>query len=62
MRLQDQVAIVTGATKGIGLACAQEFALEGAKVVLSGRTLELGEAAAQEICSAGERPSSCRAM
>jgi len=53
MRLQDQVAIVTGATKGIGLACAQEFALEGAKVVLSGRTLELGEAAAQEICSAG---------
>ncbi|HNS50994.1 MAG TPA: SDR family NAD(P)-dependent oxidoreductase [Anaerolineae bacterium] len=53
MKLQDQVAIVTGATKGIGLACAQEFALEGAKVVLSGRTLELGEAAAQEICSAG---------
>ena len=35
------------------MACAQEFALEGAKVVLSGRTLELGEAAAQEICSAG---------
>lgn len=53
MRLEDQVAIVTGATKGIGLACAQEFALEGAKVVLSGRTLELGEAAAQEIRSAG---------
>ena len=53
MRLKDKVAIITGATKGIGLACAQEFAGEGAKVVLVGRTDSLGEAAAQEIRVAG---------
>jgi NAD(P)-dependent dehydrogenase (short-subunit alcohol dehydrogenase family) len=53
MRLKDKVAIITGATKGIGLACAQEFADEGAKVVLVGRTDSLGEAAAQEIRGAG---------
>ena len=53
MRLNDQVAIITGATKGIGLACAQEFVLEGAKVVLSGRTVDLGEAAAEQIRSLG---------
>jgi NAD(P)-dependent dehydrogenase (short-subunit alcohol dehydrogenase family) len=53
MKLNDKVAIITGATKGIGLACAQEFAQEGAKVVLSGRTVSLGETAADEIRSAG---------
>ena len=53
MKLEDKVAIITGATKGIGLACAQEFAQEGAKVVLSGRTASLGEAAAGEIRAGG---------
>lgn len=53
MKLQDKVSIITGATKGIGLACAQEFALEGSRVVLSGRTRSLGEAAAEEIRAAG---------
>ena len=31
MKLQNKVAIITGATKGIGVACAQEFVLEGAQ-------------------------------
>jgi NAD(P)-dependent dehydrogenase (short-subunit alcohol dehydrogenase family) len=53
MKLEDRVAIITGATKGIGLACAQEFAQEGAKVVLAGRTESLGEAAAEEIRTRG---------
>jgi glucose 1-dehydrogenase len=53
MKLRDKVAIVTGATKGIGLACAQEFAQEGARVVLSGRTESLGGAAAEGIRAAG---------
>ncbi len=37
MKLDKQVAIVTGSTKGIGLAIAQAFLSEGARVVLSGR-------------------------
>jgi len=53
MKLQGKVSIITGATKGIGLACAQEFAQEGAKVVLSGRTESLGEAAAEDIRAGG---------
>ena len=53
MKLNDRVSIITGATKGIGLACAQEFALEGSKVVLAGRTESLGRSAAEEICAGG---------
>ena len=34
MRLQHQVALVTGATQGIGLACAHRFVQEGARVAL----------------------------
>jgi NAD(P)-dependent dehydrogenase (short-subunit alcohol dehydrogenase family) len=43
MKFKDKVAIITGATKGIGEACAYEFAKEGAKVVVSGRSVDLGE-------------------
>ncbi len=53
MKLQEQVCIITGATKGIGLACAYEFAQEGAKVVLTGRTAALGNEAAEKICTDG---------
>ncbi|MES2129126.1 MAG: SDR family oxidoreductase [Pseudomonadota bacterium] len=34
MKLKDKVAIVTGATQGIGLACAQRLVQEGARVML----------------------------
>lgn len=34
-RLQDKVAVVTGASKGIGAAIAREFAAEGARVVVN---------------------------
>ena len=53
MKLQDKVAIVTGATKGIGVAVAQEYARERAQVVLAGRTAELGEKVAEGIRQAG---------
>lgn len=49
MKLKDKVSIITGATKGIGLACAEEYAIEGSRVVLTGRTESLGEEAAQRI-------------
>jgi NAD(P)-dependent dehydrogenase (short-subunit alcohol dehydrogenase family) len=53
MKLQDKVSIITGATKGIGLACAYEFTQEGAKVVLAGRTESLGHEAAEKIRADG---------
>lgn len=53
MILNDRVAIITGATKGIGVACAQEFAKEGAKVVACGRTADLGQAVVADICAQG---------
>ena len=40
MRLQDKVAIVTGASSDIGAGIVRRFVEEGAKVVLLGRNLE----------------------
>jgi len=53
MKLKDKIAIVTGATKGIGVAIAQEFCNEGAKVVAAGRTVDLGEKVVSEIRAKG---------
>lgn len=49
MRLNDRIAIVTGAARGIGLAIAQRFAAEGAKVIMSDVLDKEGEAAAEAI-------------
>lgn len=49
MRLEDKVAIVTGAAQGIGKKTAEVFAREGAKVVVADFDVEAGKEAAEEI-------------
>ena len=49
LRLDGKVALVTGASKGIGRAIAQAFAESGAKVMLSSRKQEALEEAAAAI-------------
>ncbi len=46
MRLAGEIALVTGSTSGIGRAIAVEFAAQGARVLVTGRDTERGEAAA----------------
>lgn len=49
----EKVAIVTGATSGMGKAIAQLFAQEGAKLVLSGRDPAKGDPLLAELTDAG---------
>jgi len=53
MLLDTKVAIVTGAAQGIGRACAERLAKEGAKVIVADVNEEAGAAAAAEIGAAG---------
>jgi 3-oxoacyl-[acyl-carrier protein] reductase len=53
MLLQDKVAIVYGAGGAVGGAVARAFAAEGARVFLSGRSLDPVQAVASEIAAAG---------
>lgn len=62
MKLKDQVVLITGASRGVGAACAVACAREGAKVALAAKTLEphpklagtLGETAARVEEAGGE--------
>jgi 3-oxoacyl-[acyl-carrier protein] reductase len=53
--LVNQVAVVTGAGRGIGRAIALQFAREGADVVCVSRTIENSQKAADEIRALGRK-------
>ena len=52
-KLEGKVAIVTGATSGMGRESAKLFAAEGAKVVVTGRNEERAKAVVDDIKAAG---------
>jgi len=59
MLLHDQVALITGASRGIGRAIATTFAAQGATVVITGRSAPLIEVAA-EISDTGGKAVAVR--
>ncbi|MFC4023309.1 3-oxoacyl-ACP reductase FabG [Oceanobacillus longus] len=52
-RLQNKVAIITGAANGIGLQAARTFAKEGAKVIIADFDLSKGEESEKELLKDG---------
>lgn len=53
MRLKDKVAVVTGAAQGLGRACAECMAAEGAKIVVSDMNAEGGDSVVAAIRESG---------
>jgi NAD(P)-dependent dehydrogenase (short-subunit alcohol dehydrogenase family) len=53
LKLADQVAVITGGTKGIGLGCARIFGRHGARVVIAARHEQTGREAEEQLRTAG---------
>jgi NAD(P)-dependent dehydrogenase (short-subunit alcohol dehydrogenase family) len=49
LQLENKTALVTGSTKGIGLAIARQMAAEGANVIVNGRSAASAQAAAAQM-------------
>ena len=56
-RLEGKVAVITGATSGIGEGTAERFVAEGARVVIAGRSEDKGQAIAKRL---GKQAVFCR--
>lgn len=54
MRFKERVALITGGTEGMGYATARLFLMEGAKVVVTGRSDEKGRKAVSELSGIGD--------
>ena len=52
-RFDEKIVLITGGTSGIGEATAIQFANEGAKVIITGRRTDRGEAVVQRIRQSG---------
>ncbi len=59
--LRGKVAVITGGTRGFGLAVARAYAAEGAAVVISGRTAQAVESVVAGLTAAGAQASGLRA-
>ena len=55
MRLEDKVAVITGAASGIGKEIASTFAREGAKIVIADLNQKAADTTAAELDPAGRR-------
>lgn len=53
MRLENKVALITGAASGLGNEIAAAYASEGAKVCIADLNVDAGQAAADEIVESG---------
>ena len=53
MKFKDKVVVITGASSGIGLALAYEFAAQGARIAMGARTTEKLAQTAEELAAKG---------
>lgn len=61
MRLQGEIALVTGGSRGIGRACAVALAKEGAEVIVNYvSSLDKAESVCAEIRAAGGKATACK--
>jgi NADP-dependent 3-hydroxy acid dehydrogenase YdfG len=51
--MKNKIVLITGATSGIGRACAHKFASMGADIILNGRKVELMEEIKNELIAMG---------